>query len=285
MKRYSKEWFENKYGIGWKKEFESWKKKKSEASKGRNTLEGFIKRYGEDEGKKRFESFREKSKHTLESFQKKYGTELGQKKWNDYIHLKKITSKRSIEYWLIQCDGNYEEAKEKLREFQSRNLNWYISQYGKIKGKEKYDKRISNQSKLAKKIKDNFNNGFGYGVSNESQKIFDEIYSFLNNDEKNHTYYSKLNTEFFKNYYYDFVNTKLKIVIEYNGDFWHCNPDLINENYIHPVKNLSAKQIWDFDSKKIKNIENEGYKVLTIWSFDENKIEKIKKFIENVRNN
>lgn len=53
--------------------------------------------------------------------------------------------------------------------------------------------------------------------------------------------------------------------IEFNGDFWHCNPDDFNGNDIHRVKNKTAKEIWEIDRNKIDLIKSKGYDVLTIW--------------------
>lgn len=61
------------------------------------------------------------------------------------------------------------------------------------------------------------------------------------------------------------------IIIEFNGSFWHANPQKYTEEDIICFpgnKNISAKDIWARDSHKISTAENLGYKVITIWDLD-----------------
>lgn len=88
-------------------------------------------------------------------------------------------------------------------------------------------------------------------------------------------------------YYADILIPKYKIVIEYNGDFWHCNPTKYNENYFNPKKQKLAKEIWEYDKIRTNNFKNDGYKVLIVWESDykNNKKEvlsNLKKEIENI---
>ena len=86
-------------------------------------------------------------------------------------------------------------------------------------------------------------------------------------------------------YCYDFVDTVNKICIEFNGDYWHCNPKIYESSWVHPHIKLSAGEIQNRDNEKIKAIEKRGYKCLVVWereyniSFD-NLIKKCLTFIE-----
>jgi G:T-mismatch repair DNA endonuclease (very short patch repair protein) len=71
-----------------------------------------------------------------------------------------------------------------------------------------------------------------------------------------------------KMFIYDFINHKKKILIEFNGDFWHCNPKKFTKDYIHPVINLSAEEIWKKDNRKKIFAEEKGYRVVVIWEDD-----------------
>lgn len=110
-------------------------------------LDGFIRRYGEELGKKKYNSFIEKSKHTKAKYVKKYGKILGNKKWNTYIQKKKETSKRSIEYWLKKYDGDYELARIAQSNYQKRDRDFFIKKYGKEIGITKYNHRAEKQRK------------------------------------------------------------------------------------------------------------------------------------------
>ena len=81
-----------------------------------------------------------------------------------------------------------------------------------------------------------------------------------------------------KAYFYDFVDTKNKKVIEFNGDLYHANPSLFNENDCpNPFnKKLTAKEIWEYDKQKLDHIKSLGYQVLIIWesNYRQNKDER-----------
>ena len=78
-------------------------------------------------------------------------------------------------------------------------------------------------------------------------------------------------------------------IIEFNGDFYHANPELYEANSIITIskkKIKSAKQIWKADEFKIKKLKELGYEILIIWERDinlnkEKIINKCIKFLEN----
>jgi G:T-mismatch repair DNA endonuclease (very short patch repair protein) len=83
---------------------------------------------------------------------------------------------------------------------------------------------------------------------------------------------------------YDYADTKRKKCIEFNGDFWHCNPNDFKPDQIHRVKRKKAIDIWKTDEDKKSLIENRGYQVLIIWESEYKKnpqqtLEKCIKFI------
>jgi G:T-mismatch repair DNA endonuclease (very short patch repair protein) len=68
----------------------------------------------------------------------------------------------------------------------------------------------------------------------------------------------------------------LNLIIEYFGDYWHCNPLKYDANYFNQKKNMTAKEIWNYDKSKIDLIKNNGYNLEVIWEselkHDNNKI-------------
>lgn len=79
---------------------------------------------------------------------------------------------------------------------------------------------------------------------------------------------------------YDLLLKKHKIIIEYNGDYWHCNPEKYKPDYFHKKKKIYAKDLWEQDRKKREVAEKSGYKLFIIWERDymfnkENEINKI----------
>lgn len=67
---------------------------------------------------------------------------------------------------------------------------------------------------------------------------------------------------------YDLLLNELNILIEYNGDYWHCNPKKYDSNYFHKKKKLHAKDIWHHDLLKKIIAEEKGYKLFIIWESD-----------------
>lgn len=74
-----------------------------------------------------------------------------------------------------------------------------------------------------------------------------------------------------KNYKPDILMPDKKIVIEYYGDYWHCNPRLErykDSNYYHKHKKMTAKEIWKHDTERIQVFKDAGYDVVIIWGSD-----------------
>lgn len=71
-----------------------------------------------------------------------------------------------------------------------------------------------------------------------------------------------------KCYKVDILIKEINLIIEFNGTYWHADPRFYNETYFHKRKNKTAKDIWDIDEERIKNLKNLGYNVKVIWEFD-----------------
>lgn len=77
-------------------------------------------------------------------------------------------------------------------------------------------------------------------------------------------------------YTVDYVNEKTKHIIEVNGDYWHCNPNLYHANYYNSSIGMSAGEKWKYDAERKKYLENLGYTVTIIWESDYKKKKGIK---------
>ena len=86
-------------------------------------------------------------------------------------------------------------------------------------------------------------------------------------------------------YICDIFIKDLNLIIEYNGDYWHCNPKKYEPDYIHPHKKKKAEEIWNDDKVRIDNLKKYGYNLEVIWEseFDEKfTIQNIiKKYVKN----
>jgi hypothetical protein len=197
--------------------------------------------------------------------------EKNRKKFREKLdsgEIKRGWNNTTLEYYLKK-GMSLDEAKEKLFYRQQFTLEKCIEKHGKIEGTRKWKER---QEKWKNSI-----------YSSEScitvgrSKISDE---FISNFEN-------ITREFFmrtKEKCFVFDMRKGKKLIEFNGDFWHCNPEKYSSDYLHPVKNKSAQEIWDYDKKKEEFARSKGYNYLVIWEseyklFPEETINKCKKFL------
>lgn len=81
----------------------------------------------------------------------------------------------------------------------------------------------------------------------------------------------------------DIVDFNKKIIIEFFGDFWHCNPKFYNREDDFNF-GLTVKDVWQHDRERIELLKSAGYKVIIIWEDDfkhnqKQTIQKIKNFI------
>jgi ribosomal protein S27AE len=67
---------------------------------------------------------------------------------------------------------------------------------------------------------------------------------------------------------FDYYIPSKKLLIEYNGDYFHCNPTMYDDNYFNKKLNKTAKELWGKDKEKTLLGESKGYKVLTLWEKD-----------------
>lgn len=209
---------------------------------------------------------------------------------NSFVEDKKLNPNKyigifntSIDYYLKK-GYSVEESKKLLKERQTTfTLEKCIKKYGEKIGIEKWKER---QEKWSKSLLDNGNLKIGY--SNISQIMFDKICENLKNDE--YIFYGKKNKEISianskskRGFLYDFTDILNKKIIEFNGDIYHGNPSIYNEDdKPNPFKNITAKKLWERDRIKIELAESNGFDVLVIWEseYKKDKESTIKKCLE-----
>jgi G:T-mismatch repair DNA endonuclease (very short patch repair protein) len=74
---------------------------------------------------------------------------------------------------------------------------------------------------------------------------------------------------------------KYNLLIEYNGDYWHCNPKKYEADYYNKKKNKTAKEIWEYDKNKLYLAKKYDYNCIVIWETDYKKNKNIIKEIFN----
>jgi hypothetical protein len=177
-----------------------------------------------------------RNKHILseDNFILKYGIELGKEKWKQYLKNRK------------NFRTTYEE---------------FINKHGEDIGNQKWKEHIY---KIVHKS--------SY-VSKVSQELFDSLHEAL--ELKDDVYYGSLNKEYFlydennkKINYYDFTMTDIKLIIEFNGDFWHANPHIYSEDFYHPILKKTAAEIWEMQEYKNNLAKCCGYDIIEVWESD-----------------
>jgi len=63
----------------------------------------------------------------------------------------------------------------------------------------------------------------------------------------------------------DECNNDLKIVVEYNGDMWHCNPRTWGANQYNSAIRMTAGEKWQKDIARHRMLEKLGYVVVVVW--------------------
>ncbi len=196
------------------------------------------------------------------------------KKRREHPELYSDVNTTQIKYWLKKGFSE-EESIEKVKDRQSTfTLETCIKKYGEIKGLEIYNNR---QKKWSDKIEKKYRNGefVRFRKENYSRveiELFGSIIKRININE-NEVYFG--DNQFFryfkelgKTFSYDFVYKNKRKVIEFNGDYWHCNPIIYQKNYFHKYLQLFAYEIWERDELKNNALIQQHYDVLVIWEND-----------------
>lgn len=213
----------------------------------------------------------------------KYNSEEDRRAFIESVDYSSIKKSSDLEWWIEKCNGDIELADQLHKERQSTfTLEKCIKKYGEEEGTKIFNKR---QEDWLKSLYVNFEK-YGDGRSPQSKWVNDikEYLMPLNFkiDEKEKWIKEKGSTS--KAYSFDLtIGNK---IIEFNGDYWHMNPNKYHENDFNKTKQMTAKEIWDYDTNKIKLAESHGYEVLVVWESDYNKdpqktIQKCIDFLEN----
>ncbi len=245
------------------------------------TIDKMVSKYGETEGRERWEKYckrqsetntfeykKEKYGWTEEDFDRynksravtkknlisKYGEDEGTKRYNHYVEEQHKT--KSWEY-MVEKFG--EEKAREINRSKVASLESYISRYGDAEGKIKWETVIRNKT---------------CGYSKMSQEIFDRLDRVL--CPKYKTRYAKKNGEYCVEFngidiHMDYFIEDLNICIEFNGSCFHGDPRIYEDDCrCNPFdKSKTAKELREKDERRYKLLLNEfGIKTFVIWELD-----------------
>jgi G:T-mismatch repair DNA endonuclease (very short patch repair protein) len=63
----------------------------------------------------------------------------------------------------------------------------------------------------------------------------------------------------------DAYSEELNTIVLFQGDYWHCNPEIYKADYYNKQFKKTAQEVWDRDVKIVEMIKKEGYKIIIIW--------------------
>lgn len=185
---------------------------------------------------------------------------------NSYEYKK--TKNTCIEYYLSK-GYSYEESEYQLIERQKTfTLEKCIDKYGIDEGTKIFNKR---QQDWIKKMF-NENTCMAAGRSMICDKFIEQLILNINDKKITDEFLYGINEKFIfdnldkKGKRYDLCYNKK--IIEFYGDFWHCNPKIFKDDDIHKIKKIKASEIWKQDNRKIKSAHEHNYDVLIIWESD-----------------
>lgn len=127
----------------------------------------------------------------------------------------------------------------------------------------------ANQRRLATLMKNhNVSHPYALAKHRKISKAAQQLYDFLSLQFPDYNFQLEkllVSNNLKKNLFLDIVSFEQKIAVEFNGDYWHCNPECYAENYFHSRKKKTAQEIWIDDARRIESIQKEGYNVIVVW--------------------
>jgi len=247
------------------------------------TLENLVKKYGENDGKLRWEKYRnlQAVTNTFEYKKEKYG--WNKSDFDEFNQSRAITEKN-----LVNRHGE-EKGKKIFSDYcekqitNGKTLEWFIEKHGEIEGNQIYKLMSINKAK---------GTSSPGCVSKVSQEFFDRLDQHFNNLFNNR--YSKKNKEsiFYideinKTYSVDYYIEELNLAIEFNGDYYHANPNKYNADFdfseFSKNRKITAKDLWEKDEKKYHLLEkHHGIRTIVVWESDYYKNKNNDKFYKNI---
>jgi len=241
-----------------------------------SSLAALIRKYGEEEGSKKYQEYGKKKANTLESFIRRHGKEEGSRlyeKWMAFCRYNGTLQFFVDKYGEIEGFVEYKKANKK----KANTLDNFIKRYGDDIGNMKWQKYVDSR----------FNQTTRYSVV--EIKFIENLLQFLkikgiefkNKFYKDSQYVFHIGREDVNVIMPDLYIKDINMVIEFYGDYWHRNPKKYNDE--------ESQKVNARDSKRKRLLENKyGVNFLEIWEsdykHDEDKIfteiyEKIKKEI------
>lgn len=313
----TKEKYKEKYKEKWEEEWKKYLKTKDSSS-----YNWALKKSNDDEELAQ-KFFNDKTKKTIQTFKNfilRYGRILGVLKWKKH---KRKKDNSSLKYFLKKYNGDEEIANLKYNETNKKkdsgSLNYFLRKHkndllAAYMDYEKFKKYVysfkyfyDNSNQNINIAKQNYDDHYIklknkiYTASLSSLKILQPLHDNLIKEGYENSdifigFYNKkefyIKTEQNKKYFYDFTILSKKIIIEYNGSYWHPNyekyeTDYLNKNFKNHIllknNNYTPDKIIEYDKHKINIAKEKEFDVLILWEDDgyDHNIKKLNKYLKN----
>lgn len=240
------------------------------------TLENMVSKYGDEEGKKRWDSYREKQAYSnsFDYKSKKYG--WSKEKFDEYNSSRAVTLEKCIQRY-GEKEGLMKWHSYCERQAYTNTKEYFVIKYGKEDGIKKFIEY--NWQKGKSKSATYYSDLFGISLDEASQLIINrQNFNYGSEIEREFTTlleqkigtlehtsfrkpYGKWSNELSSYVVYDIKHGDC--VIEFNGDYWHGNPKLYEGADL--IRGKPAKEIWNRDRIKLETAIQCGLRVLVIW--------------------
>jgi hypothetical protein len=251
------------------------------------TLDNMISKYGETDGRSRWEHYREKQAYTnsleykrdnhgwteeeykeynrsrsvtVDNMVAKHGLEEGLRRWDDYCEKQRITKSRE---YVIEKHGQefwYDLCKKKAHTVENTAVRYSLT-YDDAAKKLAARYRLSYCSKLETE----FINALTDSLGPLEHTSLHKPYGRWNRQGNGYVVYDIKHGD---------------CIIEFNGDYWHANPAIYESTDL--IRNVPARDIWEKDRQKREIAEQVGLRFLVVWEKDylEDKQKVIKETVE-----
>lgn len=258
-----------RYGEQWQEKWDFFLKTRDSSS-----LDFHIKKYGKDNGEKKFleQLLKFKKSSDIKYYKEKYGEEEGLRKF-EFVNSRKAVG--SISSWSFDSFKK-KHAKETISEDELRSLfetykktrctntvEYFIAKGFSLE--EAKDLRLKSIERMYRTQPQK------NPVSKESIRFFSELQRMLG---RTCSFGSKKDELLVKKdgriFFYDFFDKETNTIIEYNGSLFHAPPNL-SENEINNWRNkygLTWQQVKLKDDTKINVAKSLGYNVIVVWDYE-----------------
>lgn len=215
-----------------------------------------------------FEEYNQSRAVTKKNLIKRHGKEEGERKWQEYCDRQAYT--KSLQYQ-IDLHGE-EEGRKKFAEISAKKthtLENFINRYGTKEGYDKWvtfwTKRRAPESDMEREFID---------------KVECIFTGYENEYSSRHAFFEHENGV----YLVDFYNSEFKLVVEFNGNYWHANPKIYNA--ADKIRNMTAAEIWKREEERLifLNDHDKIDNIIVVWEGEEETgLQEIRKYVEEFR--